>query len=80
MRLTATHGDNRVEIVIEGEDLEVLAAAEASALRLLAAAPPASKPEPPAEPFGFGLSSDTERSAPCAEPSWEGDDDGRAGT
>lgn len=62
MRLTVTHGDNRVEIVLDGDDTATLDAAEAAARRLLADAPRPSSPQPePAESFGFGLSSDTER-------------------
>ncbi|MFH9011220.1 hypothetical protein ACH4C6_07570 [Streptomyces sp. NPDC017943] len=62
MRLTVTHGDNRVEIVVDGEDAATLEAAEGTARRLLADAPRCPPPQPgPAEPFGFGLSSDTER-------------------
>ncbi|MGW6008663.1 hypothetical protein [Streptomyces sp. NPDC055210] len=60
MRLTVTHGDNRVEIILDGNDAASIEAAEACALRLLAGAPAAPRPDP-SEPFGFGLSSDTER-------------------
>lgn len=64
MQITVTHGNNRVEIILDGNDTADLAAAEATALRLLAAAPPAATPtrdDGPAEAFGFGLSADTER-------------------
>lgn len=60
MQITVTHGNNRVEIILDGNDTADLAAAEATALRLLAAAPP-TRDDGPAETFGFGLSADTER-------------------
>lgn len=59
MRLTVTAGGREVHIKLKGHSRKVLAAAEAAALRLLAA------PEPPAaedqQPFGYSVVSDHEQ-------------------
>jgi hypothetical protein len=63
MRLTVTAGGATVDIRMAREDLETLTAAEQTAVRLLEAAPdPAQPPDPRGDlPFGFSVSSDTER-------------------
>ncbi|MFM9589721.1 hypothetical protein ACKI1J_15650 [Streptomyces scabiei] len=58
--MTVTYGDNSVQIVSAGDNGPSLEEAEACARRLLAAAPAPPAPAP-AEPFGFALSSDSER-------------------
>lgn len=56
MRISVTSGDRTVYIKIKGRTPELLAQAEATDLRLLAATP-----EPPAQqPFGFTLGAETD--------------------
>ncbi|MFH8405515.1 hypothetical protein ACH4FX_12180 [Streptomyces sp. NPDC018019] len=57
MRLTVKSAGRRVEIRISGDSPGLLAAAEASAQRLLDALPP----ETGRPPFGYAVSSETER-------------------
>lgn len=65
MRLIVRAGGHEIDIRIAQDDTVALAAAEHTALRLLGALP--DEPEQPAEedmPFGFSLSTDTERADP----------------
>lgn len=58
MKISVTSGEHTVYIKIKGRMPEMLALAEAAALRLLAATPePASATQPP---FGFVLTTDAE--------------------
>ncbi|MFD5057417.1 hypothetical protein [Streptomyces sp. NPDC058394] len=57
MRISVTRNNHTVEIEIEGHSTQKLAAAEATALRLLDAAPT----ETPAAPFGFSATPRTAR-------------------
>ncbi|MEU6054229.1 hypothetical protein ABZ829_27885 [Streptomyces xanthochromogenes] len=67
-----TIGDRRVELRTSRGEKVSLRAAEHAAVRLLHALPDPA--EPPAEAFGFALSSDTER-APDTAPDLEDDDE-----
>ncbi|MGW5529389.1 hypothetical protein [Streptomyces xanthochromogenes] len=69
MHLVVTIGDRRVELRTSRGEKVSLRAAEGAAVRLLHALP-----DPPAEAFGFALSSDTER-APDTAPDLEDDDE-----
>ncbi|AWL39677.1 hypothetical protein B9S64_17440 [Streptomyces sp. SM18] len=59
MRISVSGEGRSVDIDIEGSSLQKLAAAEATALRLLSAVPA----EKPATPIGFSATSDIELSA-----------------
>lgn len=63
MRITVTSGDRQVHVALKGKSTKKLRAAENAARRLLDAAP-----ETPDEttPFGFAISTDTERAEPRA--------------
>ncbi|MDJ0464988.1 hypothetical protein [Streptomyces sp. H27-C3] len=74
MRLTVRAGGREIDIRLAQDDTAALAAAEATALRLLNGMP--DDPEQPAEedlPFGFSLSSDTERTDP--DPPFDDEED-----
>ncbi|WP_435245106.1 hypothetical protein [Streptomyces tendae] len=65
MRLIVRAGGREIDIRIGQDDTAVLAAAEHTALRLLGALP--AEPGQPADdetPFGFTLTTDTERAEP----------------
>ncbi|WP_282795778.1 hypothetical protein [Streptomyces sp. CC224B] len=62
MRLTVRAPGREIDIRLGQNSTAALRAAEATALRLLAALP-GEQPEPEA-PFGFTLDTDTERAAP----------------
>jgi hypothetical protein len=65
MRLTVTIGERRVDVRTGPGDKVTLRAVEAAAVRLLHALPAPSEPAP--VPFGFSLSSDTERAPELLE-------------
>jgi hypothetical protein len=74
MRLTIRSAGREIDIRLAQDDTAALAAAEHTALRLLGALP--DEPEQPAEeemPFGFSLSTDTERADP--EPPYTDDEE-----
>lgn len=69
MRLTLTSGETTVDLRTDPGEGVSLRAAENAALRLFRALPKATSSPGNDEPFGFALSSDTERApeAPFAE-------------
>ncbi|MFJ4966070.1 hypothetical protein ACIP6P_27095 [Streptomyces sp. NPDC088729] len=74
MRLIVRSAGREIDIRIAQDDTDALAAAEHTALRLLGALP--DEPEQAAEeelPFGFSLSTDTERADP--EPPYNDEED-----
>lgn len=74
MRLTVRSAGREIDIRIAQDDTAALAAAEHTALRLLGALP--DEPEQVTEeelPFGFSLSTDTERVNP--EPPYNDEED-----
>ncbi|MEU3704701.1 hypothetical protein AB0E82_20730 [Streptomyces anulatus] len=74
MRLIVRSAGREIDIRIAQDDTDALAAAEHTALRLLGALP--DEPEQEAEeelPFGFSLSTDTERADP--EPPYTDEED-----
>ncbi|MFJ9240991.1 hypothetical protein ACIRJ3_39140 [Streptomyces anulatus] len=77
MRLVVRSAGREIDIRIAQDDTAVLAAAEHTALRLLGALPDEpEQPEQAAEeerPFGFSLSTDTERADP--EPPYNDEED-----
>lgn len=70
MRLTLTSGENTVDLRTDPGEGVSLRAAENTALRLFRALPATTAPD--SAPFGFSLSSDTER---AVEPVSEEDED-----
>ncbi|MDX2658365.1 hypothetical protein PV382_23410 [Streptomyces scabiei] len=62
MRLTLTSGETTVDLRTDPGEAVSLRAAENAALRLFRALPKASTDADEEQPFGFSLSSDTERS------------------
>lgn len=70
MKISVISGERTVTIKVNGRTPELLAQAEAAALRLLAATP-----EPPATPpFGFAITADTEPSGQEQQLELGGDD------
>jgi hypothetical protein len=73
MRLTLTSGETTVDLRTDPGEGVSLRAAENSVLRLFRALPKADEPSGE-QPFGFSISSDTER-APEPEPTGDDDDE-----
>ena len=70
MKISVTSGERTVTIKVNGRAPELLAQAEAAALRLLAATP-----EPaPTQPFGFTITADTEPTGQEQQLELGGDD------
>lgn len=74
MRLTLTSGETTVDLRTDPGEGVSLRAAENAALRLFRSLPKASASTDEEQPFGFSLSSDTER-APEAAPTEDEDDE-----
>lgn len=74
MRLTLTSGETTVDLRTDPGEAVSLRAAENTALRLFLAIPKASTSPDEDRPFGFSLSSDTER-APEPAPVEDEDDE-----
>lgn len=75
MRLTLTSGETTVDLRTDPGEAVSLRAAENAALRLFRALPKASASSDGDQPFGFSLSSDTERAPEQAEPTDYEDDE-----
>lgn len=69
MRLTLTSGETTVDLRTDPGEGVSLRAAENAALRLFRALPKGSASPDDEQPFGFTLSSDTERAPEQPEPS-----------
>jgi len=74
MRLTITAGGRTVDLRTDPREAVTLQAAESAVLRILNALPAADEAEDDDQPFGFALSSETER-APEAPDTVEYEDD-----
>lgn len=68
MRLTLTSGETTVDLRTDPGEGVSLRAAENAALRLFRSLPKAAADPDGEQPFGFSLSSDTERAPEQAEP------------
>lgn len=75
MRIKLTAGEASVDLRTDPGEGVSLRAAENAALRMLRALPKAAAAADDDQPFGFSLSSDTERAADQADPADYEDDE-----
>jgi hypothetical protein len=75
MRITLTAGETTVDLRTDPSEAVSLRAAERAALRMFRALPKTSASGDEDQPFGFSLSSDTERAPEQAEPTDYEDDE-----